>query len=337
MGWDVLDRYSLSARRWYYVHMKSNHPQLSVIVPAYNEGKNVTPLYNQISAVLKDRINFEIVFVNDGSRDQTLAKLQALAKKHANIRIINFSRNFGKEMATTAGILHARGDALIMVDADGQFPPELIPLFLEKWRAGAQVVTGVRMSNQKEGLVKRYGSKLFYSVMRRMTKTNITPRATDFRLIDKAVQQEFKRFTEHGRITRGLLDWLGFREEFIEFHANPRMAGEATYNFSMLFNTAMNSFVSHSLAPLYFSAYAGLVITPIAFLLGIFVIIEQLIMDDPLRLDVTGTAMLGILLLFFVGILLISQGLIALYISHIHTETKDRPLFVIDERESIRL
>lgn len=318
--------------------MSRGEPELSVVVPAYNEENNVAVLHKHLLEVLPKTIkSFEFIFVNDGSRDGTLSALQKLAKKDKRVRIISFSRNFGKEIATTAGLQYAKGEAIIMVDADGQFPVKLIPKFVKKWKSGAQIVTGVRMSNQKEGSVKRYGSRIFYWLMKRVAGLNITPGATDFRLIDRIVQTEFNRFSERNRITRGLLDWMGFREEIIEFHAQPRMDGPASYSVSKLIKLAMNSFVSLSLAPLYFSGYAGLIITPFAFLLGLFIIVEQILLGDPLGLDITGTAMLGVLLLFFLGILLISQGLIALYISHIHTESQNRPLYILDKAGSLRI
>lgn len=317
--------------------MKQKKLELSVVVPAYNEQDNIASIHQQLHDVLDDFISYEIIFVDDGSRDKTLSMLQALAKKDGHVRVISFSRNFGKELATSAGIHYAKGEAIIMVDADGQFPPELIPEFVKKWQAGAQIVTGVRLTNQKEGFVKRYGSRMFYKLMSSMAGGKLTPGATDFRLIDRAVQQEFFRFSERSRVTRGLLDWVGFKEEFIEFHAKPRMAGEATYKVSKLVKLALNSFVSLSLAPLYFSGWAGIVITPLAFVIGLFILIEQVLLNDPLGLNITGTAMLGVLILFFMGILLISQGLIALYISHIHTETQNRPLYIINDQASVRL
>lgn len=317
--------------------MARQRPQLSVVVPAYNEEENIPTFYKHLAKVLRTLPSHEIIFVNDGSRDNTLHELHKLARRNKQVRIVSFSRNFGKEIATSAGIHHARGEAIIMLDADGQFPVELIPKFVKKWQQGAQIVTGIRQSNQKEGPIKRYGSRLFYRLLSSMTATAIRPGSTDFRLIDKSVQREFIRFTERGRITRGLLDWVGFRQATITFHARPRLAGEASYKIAKLIRLAMNSFVSLSLTPLYFSGYAGLVITPVAFVLGLFVLVEQLLLGDPLGLDISGTAMLGILILFFVGILLISQGLIALYISHIHTETQNRPLYIIDEVSSRNL
>lgn len=322
------------------MRMKREHtgrPLLSVIVPSYNEEKNVKKLYNDLVATLKTLPSYEIVYINDGSRDNTLAEMEKIAKQDKSVRIVSLSRNFGKESATSAGMQYAQGESILMIDADGQHPPELIPEFVKKWQAGAQIVTGIRKNDEHEGFIKHYGSKLFYKLFNIIATKPAIPGTTDFRLIDRVVQQEFLRFTEHGRMTRGLLDWVGFKEDVIYFKVRPRMAGEATYSVKKLFTSAFNSFISHSLVPLYFSGYAGLLITPIAFLVGLFIIVEQLIMGDPMGLNVTGTAMLGVALLFFVGILLISQGLIALYISHIHTETKNRPLFIIDERHSTRL
>lgn len=319
--------------------MKQQAPTLSIVIPSYNEESNIAPFYKILTKELsKDKkLNFEILYVNDGSRDGTVAEIKKLAKSDDRVRLLNFSRNFGKELATTAGIHHAKGDAIIMIDADGQHPAELIHEFLKKWRAGAKVVIGVRKKNQKEGFVKRYGSKLFYKLFNSTTGMKLMPGATDFTLIDRVVQQEFKRLRERNRITRGLIDWIGFKKDTIEFEANARMAGEAGYKFSKLVGLAMNSFVAMSLAPLYFSGYAGLVITPLAFITGLFVIIEQLILGDPIGLKITGTAMLGILLVFLVGLLLMSQGITALYVSHIHTESQDRPLYIVDEEESVRL
>ncbi|HSW66938.1 MAG TPA: glycosyltransferase family 2 protein [Bacillota bacterium] len=314
-----------------------SHPFLSVVVPTYNEQSNIVPLYKKLLTILSSLKSYELIYVNDGSSDETLEQLQRLAKDNPHVRVISFSRNFGKEAATSAGLHYATGEGILMIDADGQFPPEFIPQFIEKWQAGAQVVTGVRTANHKEGLVKRQGSKLFYRILNMLGGVQMKPGSTDFRLIDRSVQQQFTRFTERSRMTRGLLDWAGFSEEYIYFQASARVGGDPGYKTSKLVKLAMNSFISLSYAPLYLSIYAGLIITPLALLTGIFVIVEQLILGDPWHLDFTGTAMLGIMLLFFLGIMLIAQGLSALYISHIHIETQNRPLYVVDERHSVRL
>lgn len=319
--------------------MKETTPELSVLIPCYNEQENIAPFYTQLCKELTKvkGLTYELLYVNDGSRDHTLTEIEKLAKKDNRVRVLTLSRNYGKEVATSAGLQYARGKATVMIDVDGQMPPELIHTFLKKWRQGAEVVVGVRLKNHKEGFIKRYGSKWFYRLFNWITGIQLTPGSTDFALIDHTVREEFCRLTEHNRMTRSLIDWLGFQKEEVTFHANARMAGTATYSISKLVKLAMNSFVSLSLVPLYFSGWAGLVITPLAFLLGVFIIVEQLLMHDPLGLDFTGTAMLGVLIIFLVGLLLISQGLMALYISHIHTETQNRPLFVVDRGKSQRI
>lgn len=315
--------------------MKSTAPLISLVIPSYNESLNVDTFYKiltkQLTADIKH--DYEILYVDDGSRDDTLAKVQALAVKDKRVHVLALSRNFGKEIANSAGISHATGDAILTIDADGQFPAELIPEFIQKWESGAQVVVGVRESNQKEGFIKRYGSMLFYKISNNLTGANIVPRSTDFRLIDKMVQKEFIRMTERNRVTRGLIDWIGFKQDYVYFHANARMAGEATYDYRKLLQLALSSFISLSIKPLYFAFYAGLIILPLSVLLAIFCITEMLI-GDPLSLNITGTAYLVILVLFLLGVVLVSQGITALYLSHIHTETQNRPLFVVDTKSS---
>lgn len=311
--------------------------KISVIVPCYNEGTNIVPFYKHLGQVLgeleESGIVCDLIYVNDGSSDDTLAKLYQLAKHNPKVKIIDLSRNFGKEVATTAGIHYATGDALIMIDADGQHPVESVPLFIKKWQAGAQVVTGIRKSNQKEGFVKRYGSRIFYYCFDRFTDTKRVPGSTDFRLIDRAVQVEFAKMTERNRVTRGLIDWLGFKQDYVEYHANARMSGDAGYNFTKLLSLALNSSISLSLKPLYFSAYAGAFILPLSILIGVFSAIEMLI-GDPLGLNIRASAYLVILILFLVGLLLVSQGIMALYLSRMHAETQNRPLYIVNQGTS---
>lgn len=310
---------------------------ISIVIPLYNESLNIKPFYANLSKVLKtNRYNYEILYVNDGSSDDSLEQLHELAATNSRIRVINLSRNFGKEVATSAGIHHSKGEATIMVDADGQHPVELIPEFIAKWQAGAQVVAGIRKSNQKEGFVKRYGSKIFYRLLKHSTEVDVIPGSSDFRLIDQSVRTEFLKMTERSRITRGMIDWLGFKRDFVYYDANARMAGDATYSFFKLVRLALDSFISLSMKPLYFSVYAGAIILPFSVLLALITVVEMLI-GDPLGWNVTGTAYLVMLVLFLIGIMLISQATLALYLSHIHTETKNRPLYSIDNRTSINL
>lgn len=310
---------------------------VSVVIPAYNEAEGIE-LFHQdflITHIANATDNYEIVYVNDGSSDTTLDILLKLAKKNNRIKVVSLSRNFGKEVATSAGIGIATGKAIIIMDSDGQHPPELISEFIKKWKVGAQVVVGVRASNQEEGAIKKWGSKLFYSLFNGVNGVQMQPRSTDYRLIDRAVQQEFIKLSEHNRITRGLIDWLGFKRDYIYFDAPARIAGTASYSPIKLIALALNSFISLSLKPLFMLAWLGFFITVLSLATGIFMFVEQILLGDPLGLHFTGAALLGIFISFLVGLVLTSQGVLAIYLSHIHTHTQGRPLFVIDYSRSI--
>jgi dolichol-phosphate mannosyltransferase len=311
-------------------------PLISVVVPLYNEAAGLVVFNQELTKVLKAAAgDYEVIYVDDGSDDNPAASLKA--ERSDKIKLIKFSRNFGKENALTAGIAAASGQAIIMIDGDGQHPVNLIPEMIAKWRAGAQVVIGVRAGKGQGGWSKRASSSLFYKLFNRLTGQKLIPGSTDFRLIDRVVQRAFLELKESDRITRGLIDWLGFRRELVPFEAQARQQGAASYGRGQLFRLASNSFVSLSPKPLYIFGYLGVVITILSFVLGSAVLIEQLILSDPLNWNFTGTAMLGILILFLVGILLLSQGILSLYISHIHSLSKQRPLYVIDYDGSVGL
>ncbi|HSX04859.1 MAG TPA: glycosyltransferase family 2 protein [Candidatus Saccharimonadales bacterium] len=315
--------------------MKQSLKLISIVVPCYNESPSIDSLYQELCKVMEhdSTHRYELLYINDGSQDETLSKLQALAASDERVHVLSLSKNFGKEIATTAGIQYASGDAVIMLDADGQHPPNRLPEFVQAWEQGARVVTGVRNFYRKEGAVKKYLSKLFYRLLQRLTGTHVVMGATDFRLIDKTVQQELLRMTERSRMTRGLIDWMGFSQTYIYYDENPRLNGTANYSYAKLFSLALNSFISLSLKPLYFAFYTGLVIMPLSLLLALACGLEMVI-GDPLQLNITGTAYLVMLALFLLGLVLISQGITALYLSHIHTETQNRPLFIVDAANS---
>lgn len=317
----------------------TKQPLLSVVVPMYNEAEGALLFHNDLlPAVIKAaNKSFEIIYVNDGSRDITLDILSDIAINNTSIKVVNLSRNFGKEIATTAGISIATGEVTIIMDGDGQHPPKLIGEFLSKWRDGAQVVVGVRSSNQKEGVVKKWGSKLFYRLLNANGDTEMIPRSTDFRLIDKEVRDEFLSFSERNRITRGLIDWLGYDRAYILFDAPARLAGEASYNFNSLVKLALNSITSLSLKPLFMFGWVGLGIIILSIIAGLFILIEQFILNDPLKLHFSGAAILSIFIGFLVGLILISQAVLSVYVSHIHAQTQARPLFVINRRSSRNL
>ncbi|MBL8159337.1 glycosyltransferase family 2 protein [Candidatus Saccharibacteria bacterium] len=306
-------------------------PVISVVTPAYNEEKNISLFYERTAAVFAE-LPFlcEIVFVDDGSRDGTAGEIARLKNQpHTRVKFLQLSRNFGKEVAVTAGLHEASGDAVIILDVDLQHPPEIIPQFIAKWSSGADVVIGVRKQHNHEGVIKSWGSKLFYRIMNRISEVDIVPHSTDFRLLDRQVIDEFKKFTERSRITRGLIDWLGFNRDYIYFKADERQHGVASYNLQKLFRLAFHSITSHSLFPLKLAGYLGVVLTLAAGALGLFVIFENYVFNDAMGLQISNVMMLAIFTVFLIGIILMCLGLIAMYIAAIHAEVSNRPLYVL--------
>jgi polyisoprenyl-phosphate glycosyltransferase len=314
-------------------------PVLSVVVPVYNEAPNIAscqqPLIEGIEAAVGSA--YELIYVDDGSSDATAAMIATCAKKNRRIKLVSLSRNFGKEIALAAGIAHARGKAVLTIDGDGQHPAELIPDFVRAWEEGSPVVVGIRTGNQKEGLLKKYGSRLFYRFFNMFSGISMQPGSSDFRLIDREVQEQFVRLHEPSTITRGLIDWLGYERTYIHYRARPRTAGEVGYKFRQLVRLAAHSFVSLTPVPLYAFGYLGVFITFVSFGLGTAVLVEQLLLGDPWGWEFTGTAMLSILVLFLVGLVLVAQGVLALYISFIYTQSKGRPLYIVNKRKSLGL
>jgi dolichol-phosphate mannosyltransferase len=305
-------------------------------VPLFNESAGLATFHESLLKVLNklEGINYEIVYCDDGSTDDTLVLTRELCKTDTHVRLVRLSRNFGKEIATTAGIHEAKGDAVITIDGDGQHPVELLPEFVQRWQVGSKVVIGLRLETRHAGLLKRLGSRLFYWLVNRFAGVSLKAGATDFRLIDRIVQQEFVRMTEHGRITRGLIDWLGYDKAYVPYRENPRAYGSAGYGFRKLFKLAIDSVISLSVSPLFIAAYIGAIVLPLSVLTGLVMVIDALL-GDPLNWNASGSAYVIVLLLFLVGVLLVSQGIIGLYLSHIHTETQNRPLYIVDKENSV--
>lgn len=308
---------------------------ITLVVPIYNEEKNIRFFYEALDKVLADlpQYDFELIFVNDGSTDQSGTLIGQLTEADNRIKYLEFSRNFGKEIATTAGLNSASGAAAIMIDADLQHPVELIPELVAKWQNGAEVVVGVRQSNRGEGMIKKIGSRLFYQIVNKISEVKIVPQATDFRLLDRAVLDEFNRFTENNRMTRALIDWLGFRRDYVRFAARPRPDGRGRYGAFKLIKLALSSFVAHSLLPLKIAGYLGMTITCCSGLLGLFILVEKYFLGDPGHFNFSGPAILAVINLFLAGITLSCLGLIALYIANIHGEVANRPLYVVRNRK----
>ena len=316
-----------------------DEPTISIAVPLFNEALGIEVFHNQLLNELSkiEKYQFEIIYCDDGSTDNTTEIIKKLELKKYNIKLIQFSRNFGKEIALTACINEARGNAVITLDGDGQHPQHLIADFINSWEKGAKVVIGVRKNNMSEGISKKLGSWIFYKSINNLTGQKLVVGSTDFRLIDRSVQKEFIKLTEPNRITRALIDWLGFKRHYIYFDAVERIHGSPGYSTKKLIKLAVDSFVSISPRPLYLFGYLGVGISFISFITGLIVIIEQLILGDPLNWSFTGTAMLGILIIFLVGIVLMSQGILSVYTSMLNIQSKQRPLYIIDYDESIGL
>src|SRR3989344_3425901 len=314
---------------------RPDYPQdkriISVVVPVYSEEANIPPLFSELEKALRPLpYAWHVIFVDDGSTDGSVAAIEKLAQQHSEVHSLVLSRNFGKEIAMTAGIHAAEGDAVICIDADLQHPPELIPQFIQKWERGVEVIIGVRKKSKSDKYVKRLGSFLFYNIMNLISDTEVIAHATDYRLMDRIVVDEFNRLTERNRMMRGLIDWLGFRREITFFDARRRQNGSPAYSNLKLFKVAIASFISHSLLPLRLAGYLGIAIVLLSSVLGTVMITDRYF--ALFGLNFSGPAILATVILFLVGVVLISIGLLAFYIGHIHQETQGRPLYVIRKK-----
>jgi dolichol-phosphate mannosyltransferase len=316
------------------MHKKS--ATVTVVIPVYNEAAGIATFHKDLTEVLRQATDnsYEIVYCDDGSADTTQGIITHLCDdKH--VKLVALSRNFGKEYAITAALAHASGDAVIMMDADGQHPVEAIPEFIEAWRNGADVVIGQRSAADAESFNKRLSSKLFYSLLNRFSSLKVDPLATDFRLLDRVVVDQYLLLSETDRQARGLIDWLGFTRTTVAIERKERIAGSATYSTKKLIKLAVDSLVSQSSRPLYLLLALGAVIMLLAGILGAAVLIEQIALGDPLHWKFTGTAMLGILTLFLVGIVISAQGIASLYIATIYNQVKGRPLYIVNYKKSV--
>jgi len=310
----------------------SVYKRIAIVVPVFREAASLRALYERLEGVTKKipEFTWEYVFVNDGSPDNSYEVLMDLASLDSKIKVLDLSRNFGKEIALTAGVHQSIGcDAVICIDADLQHPPELIQKLVSAWKEGAEVVVTVRTSTDREPLFRRWGSFLFYWLINKVSSFEMTPKATDFRLYDKKVVLAFEKATERQRLFRGIMDWMGFRRVMIEFKADARENGEAGYSYGKLWTLAINSITSFSLWPLRLTGYLGVLIAGgsgllLLWMLGNYVLTSKAIYTPLAIVVVTNT--------FLIGIVLMAVGLVALYIGAIHTEVINRPLYLIREK-----
>ena len=309
--------------------LDSNQVTISIIVPLYNEEPNIDYLFERLFKVLDNlQLSYEIVCVDDGSKDNTLKRLIDYHDRYSTIKILSLSRNFGKDIALTAGLENAQGQAIIPIDADLQDPPELIEPLIAKWREGYDVVYARRRTRQGESWVKRLTANVFYRVIGRISSVPIPRDTGDFRLLDRRVVDALKQMPERTRFMKGLFAWVGFKQTYVLYDRPNRFQGTTKWNYWKLWNFALDGITSFSLIPLKVWSYLGFLISLLAFIYGSFLILRTLI----LGIDVPGYASLMVTVLFVGGVQLITLGVIGEYLGRIYEEVKQRPLYLIRER-----
>lgn len=298
----------------------------SIVVPVFNEEEVIEVTYGRLKKVMDTTgRSYELLFVNDGSADNTAQILSQICQKDTNVKLINFSRNFGHQIAISAGMDNALGQAIVVIDADLQDPPEVILQMIEKWQEGYEVVYAKRKERRGETLFKKWTAAMFYRLLRSLTDVDIPVDSGDFRLIDRKVCNAMKNIKEKNRFVRGLVSWVGFRQTAVEYVREERFAGETKYPLHKMIKLSMDAMTSFSHKPLKLAVYLGFSFSFLSFLYLLFAICERLFTPN----TVPGWTAIMATSLFFNGIILIILGIIGEYIGRIYDETKDRPLYII--------
>lgn len=311
------------------VSLVDDHPTISVVAPVYNEAPTLPLFCERVIAALEPLGEpFELVLVNDGSRDDSLNVMIALHERDPRIKVVNFSRNFGHQLAITAGIDYARGDAVAVIDSDLQDPPEVIPELFAKWREGYGIVFAQRAEREGETWFKKTTAAFFYRLIRRITNVNIPVDTGDFRLMDRKVVDTLKQMREHHRFMRGLSVWVGFKQTGVEYKRAARHAGETKYPLSKMIRFALDGITSFSYLPLQLATYLGFLIAAISMIALVAVIIMRFVDAEP---NFYGQASTLVSVLFLGGIQLIFLGIIGEYLGRIYDEVKRRPLYIVSD------
>jgi glycosyltransferase involved in cell wall biosynthesis len=313
-------------RRWI---VSSAAPELTVVIPVKDEGGNVPILLDRLRPVLDSCTgSWEVVFVDDGSQEETLAAIRRVHDAEPRCRAVFLSRNFGKEIAIAAGLDHARGDAVVLMDADLQHPPELIPDFVRHWRQGYQMVYGQRVDRDTDGPLRRAFTRVFYRLFAAFGEMPLPDGAGDFRLLDRKAVEALRAMGERARFSKGLYAWIGFRQIGVPFSPALRAGGSSKFTTRKLFRFAADGITSFSTVPLRLWTYVGAVVSLCAFLFTVYLILSVLVRG----VDIPGYASLMVSVMFFSGVQLISLGVIGEYIGRIFAEVKRRPLYIVGER-----
>lgn len=301
--------------------------KISVIVPCFNEEESLVAFNQELIKHLPDQYNYEIIYVNDGSRDQTFQVILSLARENPIVKYISFSRNFGHQNALKAGYDFASGDCAVSLDADLQHPPAVIPELISKWEEGFEIVNTIRMDHDSISVKKKLSSRIFYQLMRKLSDVNIENGMADFRLVDKKVLKQLKLFNENFLFFRGLIPWMGFRQANVEFKAAERFAGTTKYTFKKMLKFATTGVTAFSVKPLRLSIYLGSVIAIFAFLYGLYAVYIFSFTDRAM----TGWTSVIISVLFVGGINLLMLGIIGEYLGKLFIENKRRPNYLVSE------
>lgn len=308
--------------------MKKVPPALSIVIPLYNEEANLPHLHQRlIPAVTSITGHYQIIYVNDGSKDATLSMVKALAIQDARVNYLSFSRNFGHQMAIMSGIEHADGDAVIIMDGDLQDPPELIPELWKKYKEGYKVVYAQRRSREGETWAKKWTAKTFYRLLKKTTNIKIPLDTGDFRLIDRKVVDYLKQMPERHKFLRGQIAWIGFKQTAVHYDRESRFAGKTNFSFSKMFQFAIDGITAFSNYPLRMATVMGFVVSAVSFVVILYALYSKFVLHRTL----TGWTSLIISVLFIGGVQLIAIGIIGEYISRINSDVRKRPLYVIEE------
>ena len=296
--------------------------------PVYNEEENVQNLYQRLSSVMHDlKVSYELIFVNDGSRDNSLALVKLLAKKHAEVKYIDFSRNFGHQIAVTAGLDKTKGNTIVIIDADLQDPPELIGEMYEKWKEGYEVVYAKRKTREGESFLKLWTAKVFYRILGKLTSISIPVDTGDFRLIDKKIVEVLREMPEKNKFLRGQISWIGFNQTFVSYERQKRQGGATGYTYRKMLRFALDGITAFSDVPLKVVTYFGFIVSIFSFLVAIYALYSKFILED----YVQGWTSLIITILFLGGIQMIAIGIIGEYLSRMNHNIRNRPLYIIRE------
>ncbi|GKS09311.1 putative glycosyltransferase YkcC [Paenibacillus chitinolyticus] len=300
----------------------------SIIIPMYNEEAVIQETYRRLKVVMSETSEtYELIFINDGSKDRSAEIIKEYAAWDETVKLIDFSRNFGHQIAITAGMDYASGDAVIIIDADLQDPPELILQMIEKWKEGYEVVYAKRVKRSGETFFKKWSASLFYRVLRASTDIHIPVDTGDFRLMDRKVCDEMKKLPENNRFVRGLVSWVGFRQTAIEYERDERLAGETKYPLKRMIKLSLDGITSFSYKPLKLAGYLGVLLSGSGFLYLLYVVYLALFTDATLK---GWPSVVGIMLIFN-GFVLLMLGILGEYIGRIYDETKGRPLYIVRE------